>query len=165
MLINPRRVLVMLSIDHKRNGMDRTFVDGEGDPSRVVGAGKHLSQPHQQELSTLLTPGEAECDTARRASSIKCEHQSGLLRCAAPKSQPQTEPSMPSAKRSITAFDVGKRRVPHQRPVSEQPYRSVCWPGGKRFVQRGLELPVGADCKTWDGAHAFEERSILQGTA
>src|SRR6267143_1771169 len=103
-LINPRRVLVMLSIDHQRNGVDRTFVGGEGDPSRVVGAGKHLSPPHQQELRTLLAPSEAECDTARRASSIKCEHQSGALRCAAPKSHPQTEQSMPSAERSITAI-------------------------------------------------------------
>jgi hypothetical protein len=95
--INPCHVLVMLSIDHQSNGMDRTFVGGEDDPSRMVGAGKHLSPPHQQELRTLLTPSEAECHTQRRASSIKCEHQSGLLRCAAPKSHPQTEASMPSA--------------------------------------------------------------------
>ena len=31
-LINPCHVLVMLSIDHQRNGVDRTFVCGECDP-------------------------------------------------------------------------------------------------------------------------------------
>src|SRR5712672_1347131 len=130
-LIDARRVLVVLSIDHQRYGVNRTFVGGEGDPSRVIGAGKHLSPPHQQELRALLTLSEAECDTAGRASSIKGQHQSGPLRGAAPKSHPQTESSMPSAERSTTSFSVGKGRVPHERPVPEQPYRSVRWPGGK----------------------------------
>ena len=164
-LINAGRVLVTLSIDHQRNGMDGTLVGGEGDPSGVIGAGKHLAPPHQQELRAFLTLSEAECDTARRASSIKGEHQSGALRCAAPKPQPQTEPSMPSPKRSDTAFGEGKGRVPHQRPVSEQPHWSVCWPGGKRLVQRGLKLPIGAYRQARDGAGALEERSIFQRTA
>jgi|SRR6266404_5119 len=112
-LIEARRVLVVLSIDHQRYSVNRTFVGGEGDPSRVIGAGKHLSPPHQQELRALLTLSEAECDTACRASSIKGQHQSGLLRGAAPKSHPQTESSMPSAERSTTSFGVGKGRVPH----------------------------------------------------
>jgi len=112
-LINAGRVLVTLSIDHQRNGMDGTLVGGEGDPSGVIGAGKHLAPPHQQELRALLTLSEAECDTACRASSIKGQHQSGLLRGAAPKSHPQTESSMPSAERSTTSFGVGKGRVPH----------------------------------------------------
>src|SRR5712692_9299977 len=79
-LIDARRVLVVLSIDHQRYSVNRTFVGGEGDPSRVIGAGKHLSPPHQQELRALLTLREAECDAAGRASSIKGQHQSGLLR-------------------------------------------------------------------------------------
>jgi hypothetical protein len=156
-LTESRRVLVVLSIDHQRNGVNRTFVGGHGDPSRVIGAPKHLSPPHQQEFRTLLTLGEAECDAVRRASSIKCEHQSRLLRRAAPKSHPHTELPMPSAERSFAAFDVGKGWVPHQRPVSKQPYRTVGWSCGKRFVKRGLELPIRADRQARDGAYAFEE--------
>src|SRR6266567_5088836 len=72
---------------------------------------------------------------------------------------------MPSAERSFAALDVGKGWVPHQRPVSEQPYRTVGWSCGERFIERGLELPIRADRQARDGAYAFEERSILQGTA
>src|SRR5262249_59184844 len=88
-LSNPRCFVWRLSIDPQGDGRAGPFVGGGGDPSRVVGAGKHLPPPHQQELGTLLTRGEAECDTSRRASSIKCKHQSGPLRCAAPESHPQ----------------------------------------------------------------------------
>ena len=164
-LIDARRVLVMLSIDHQRNGMDGTLVRGEGDPSRVVGAGKHLSPPHQQEFRTLLALGEAEGDAVRRASSIEGERQSRLLRRAAPQSHPHAEPPVPSAERSLAALDVGKGRVPHQRTVSEQPYRTAGWSRGKRLVERRLEFPIGADRQARDSAYALEERSILQGTA
>src|SRR5258707_222533 len=93
-LINAGRVLVTLSIDRQGKGWGGPLGGGGGPPSAMVGAGKPPAPPPQQELSALLPLSEAECDPARRASSIQGEHQSGALRCAAPKPQPQTEPSM-----------------------------------------------------------------------